>query len=288
MPAVPPSLPTLRFIQPAPSPYFSYPVTPLRPELRYHQERLAKWLCISIGAIVLVLSIWVVWLHPDFLKILGPFGITLVGAAYWLNARAARVRGNAILVSEEHWPELHDLVQECQARLGLRGLKAYVVQDLVLEQAGMRLGGDDCLLLRASIVDVALSKGDIEALRFHIGRKCGQIAFGHYRYSSHTLAVTGRLIYPLFAWYRRCQERTADRAGLWVSGHRQLAHHGLAVLAAGVHIGGHLTPNAARAQIRASKHSLWVRLVGWHTERVFYPQRIVALDDAAKELGIPE
>jgi hypothetical protein len=55
-----------------------------------------------------------------------------------------------------------------------------------------------------------------------------------------------------------------------------------------VHIGGHLTPNAARAQIRASKHSLWVKLVGWHTERVFYPQRIVALDDAAKELHIPE
>lgn len=271
------------------APLYPFPaVTPLRPELRYHQETLAKWLCISIGAIVFGLAAWVVWLRPDFLKILGPFGLTLVGAAYWLNVRAARVRGNAILVSEEHWPELNDLVHECQARLGLSGLRAYVVQDLVLEQAGMRLGGDDCLLLRASIVDVALAKGDIEALRFHIGRKCGQIAFGHYRYSSHTFAVTGRLIYPLFAWYRRCQERTADRAGLWVSGHRQLAHHGLAVLAAGVHIGGHLTPNAARAQIRASKHSLWVRLVGWHTERVFYPQRIVALDAAAKELGIPE
>ena len=56
-------------------------MTPLRPELRYHQERLAKWLCISIGAIVLVLSVWVVWLHPDFLKILGPFGITVNSVA---------------------------------------------------------------------------------------------------------------------------------------------------------------------------------------------------------------
>ena len=263
-------------------------MTPPRPDLRYRHERLAKALCIGIGAAVLVLACWGAYLWPDFLKLLAPLSVTAIGAVYWLNVRAARVRGNAILVSEEHWPELHALVQECQARLGLHGLKAYVVQDLVLEQAGLRLGGGDCLMLRSSMVDTALNRGDLDMLRFHIGRKCGQIAFGHYRFSSNTLAVLGRLIYPLYAWYRRCQERSADRAGLWAAGHRQLAHHGLSVLAAGVQIGGHLTPAAARTQLRATKHSFWVRLVGWHTERVFYPQRIVALDDAAKELRIPE
>lgn len=96
----------------------------------------------------------------------------------------------------------------------------------------------------------------------------------------------------LTAWfpnqYRRCQARAVGRAGLWAVGHRQLAHHGLSVSAAGIQIGGHLTPAPARTQLHATKHSFWVRLVGWHTERVFYPQRIVALDDAAKELGIPE
>ena len=259
-----------------------------RPDLRYRHERLAKALCIGIGAVVLVLTCWGAYLRPDFLKLLAPLSITAIGAVYWLNVRAARVRGNAILVSEEHWPELHAVVQERQARLGLRGLKAYVVQDLVLEQAGLRLGGGDCLLLRSSIVDAALNRGDLEMLRFHVGRKCRQIAFGHYRFSSNTLAVLGRLIYPLYAWYRRCQERSADRAGLWAAGHRQLAHHGLSVLAAGIQIGGHLTPAAARTQLRATKHSFWVRLVGWHTERVFYPERIVVLASAAKELGIPE
>lgn len=256
--------------------------------LRVPSERLAKGLCIGVGILVLLTLGNLVDRYPQFAKLAGSGMLTAFLAAYWLNVRAARVRGNAILVSEEHWPELHALVQESQARLGLHGLKAYVVQDLVLEQAGMRLGGEDCLLLRASMVDAALNRGDLDVLRFHIGRKCGQIAFGHYRFSSNTLTALGQLIYPLYAWYKRCQERSADRAGLWVSGHRKLAHHGLAVLAAGVQIGGHLTPAAARTQLRATKHSFWVRLVGWHTERVFYPQRIVNLDDAAKELGVGE
>jgi hypothetical protein len=40
--------------------------------------------------------------------------------------------------------------------------------------------------------------------------------------------------------------------------------------------------------LRETKHGLWIHLVGWHAERVFYPQRIVNLDDAAKELGVGE
>ena len=284
--AKPPALPlTAQPVDPAWAPL-------LWRRLRVPEERWAKLLCISFGPVVGLAVFYFMGAYPDLGKAIGPSVGAALGAAmvasYWLSVRAARVRGNAILVSEEHWPELHALVEESQARLGLHGLKAYVVQDLVLEEAGMRLGGDDCLLLRSSMVDAALSRGDLDVLRFHIGRKCGQIAFGHYRWSSNTLAACGRLIYPLYAWYRRCQERSADRAGLWVSGHRQLAHHGLAVLAAGVQIGGHLTPAAARTQLRATKHGFWIRLVSWHTERIFYPQRIVNLDDAAKELAVAE
>lgn len=260
--------------------------------LRVPGERWAKLLCITLGPVVALLVIYALGASPELGEALGPTVGGLIGAAivatYWLNVRAARVRGNAILVSAEHWPELHALVEVSQARLGLRGLKAYVVQDLVLEKAGMRLGGDDCLLLRSSMVDAALTRGDLDVLRFHIGRKCGQIAFGHYRFSSNTLAAVGFLVYPVYAWYKRCQERSADRAGLWVAGHRRLAHQGLAVLAAGVQIGGRLNPASARTQLRETKHGLWITLVSWHTDRVFYPQRIVNLDDAAKELGIAE
>jgi hypothetical protein len=259
--------------------------SPLR-SLRYRFERLAQWLCIGVGALVLLIIIAACGEDKEIaawvLKGLG----AAIAAFYWLQVRAARVRGNAILVSAEHWPELHALVQECQAKLGLKDLKAYVVQDLVLEQAGMRLSGEDCLLLRASMVDAALSKNDLQVLRFHIGRKCGQIAFGHYHFAANTLPALGRLVYPLHTWYMRCQERSADRAGLWIAGDAALAHRGLAVLAAGVQIGGHLTPAAARLQVAAAPSSLWVRAVGWHSERTYYPRRIVNLDRAAEELGV--
>jgi hypothetical protein len=254
--------------------------------LRHPSERIAQGLCIGLGALVVMflasLSQQDKEIEAWIFKGIG----AAIAAYYWLQVRAARVRGNAILVSAEHWPELHALVQECQAKLGLKGLKAFVVQDLVLEQAGMRLSGEDCLLLRASMVDAALAKNDLQVLRFHIGRKCGQIAFGHYRFAANTLPGMGRLVYPLHAWYMRCQERSADRAGLWVAGEAALAHRGLAVLGGGVQIGGHLTPAAARLQVENSRQSLWVRVVGWHGERTFYPRRIVNLDKDAVELGV--
>jgi hypothetical protein len=231
--------------------------------LRHPSERIAQGLCIGVGALVMMILYAAVQENKGF-ETWAYKGIgAAIAAYYWLQVRAARVRGNAILVSAEHWPELHALVQECQAKLGLKDLKAYVVQDLA-----------------------ALAKNDLQVLRFHIGRKCGQIAFGHYRFAANTLPGMGRLVYPLHAWYMRCQERSADRAGLWVAGDAALAHRGLAVLAAGVQIGGRLTPAAARLQVDTARQSLWVRLVGWHGQRTFYPQRIVNLDKAAAELGV--
>lgn len=254
--------------------------------LRYPRERRAQGLCIGVGALAVFILVSVAAEDPELTAWLWRGIGAAIAAFYWLQVRAARVRGNAILVSAEHWPELHALVQECQAKLGLKDLHAYVVQDHVLEQAGMRLSGEDCLLLRASMVDAALSKNDLQVLRFHIGRKCGQIAFGHYHFAANTLPALGRLVYPLHAWYMRCQERSADRAGLWVAGDAALAHRGLAVLAAGVQIGGHLTPAAAKLQVAAVFSSLWVKVVGWHSVRTYYPRRIVNLDNAAVELGM--
>ncbi len=89
-------------------------------------ERWAKLLCVSIGPLALLTIFYVIGAFPDFGKAVGPTvggGLgALIMASYWFNVRAARVRGNAILVSAEHWPELHALVQESQARLGLHGL----------------------------------------------------------------------------------------------------------------------------------------------------------------------
>jgi hypothetical protein len=150
----------------------------------------------------------------------------------------------------------------------------------------MRLGDDRSILLRASLVDAALSKGDLETLRFHIGRECGQIALGHHQFSSTTLAQVSRIVYPLYAWYRRCQERSADRAGLWASNSRVHAQHGLFVMAAGVQIGNRLSLQAIRLQNAEVSHGLLVTLIGWHTERTFYPKRLIALEQDALELGL--
>jgi len=271
---------------PAERPAEAAPAAPARPKLRYRFELLAKWLCIGLGLFLVTLILPIAEAVPQLGNALyAAVGAGIV-AAFWFTVRAARANGNAILISEQQWPELHRIVLDCQARLGLKGIQAYVVQDLVLEQSGMRLGDDHTILLRSSMVDAALTKGDLDTLRFHIGRKCGQVAFGHHHFTSTTLAQVGRLVYPLFAWYRRCQERSADRAGLWAAGSRQQAHHGLSVMAAGVQIGNRLSPQAIRAQVKESSNGLWVSLIGWHTERRFYPKRLISLQEAADEFGM--
>jgi hypothetical protein len=260
--------------------------SPKQPELRFRHERVAKWLCIGTGLGLLFLMLPVIVAVPQLASAFyAALGAGIV-AAFWFTVRSARAKGNAVLISEQQWPELHRIVLECQGRLGLKGIRAYVVQDLVLEQAGMRLGDDRSILLRSSLVDAALTKGDLDTLRFLIGRKCGQVAFGHHRFTSTTLAQVGRLVYPLYAWYRRCQERSADRAGLWAATSRQQAHHGLAVMAAGVQIGNRLSPQAVKLQLDGSRPGFWVRLIGWHTERTFYPLRLNALQGDADELGV--
>lgn len=262
------------------------PVAPTPPKLRYRFELLAKWLSIGLGLFLVTLILPIAEAVPQLGNALyAAVGAGIV-AAFWFTVRAARAQGNAVLISEHQWPELHRIVLDCQARLGLKGIQAYVVQDLVLEQSGMRLGDDRTILLRSSLVDAALNKGDLDVLRFHIGRKCGQVAFGHHRFTSTTFAQVGRLVYPLYAWYRRCQERSADRAGLWAAGSRQQAHHGLSVMAAGVQIGNRLSPQAIRRQEQETSRGFWVSLVGWHTERTFYPKRLVALQEDAEELGV--
>jgi hypothetical protein len=256
--------------------------------LRHRHDRLAQTLCLLGGFGVVFAVLLVLGAEPQLASSVGAGLAAAIVAAFWFTVRSARARGNAILISAEQWPELHRIVLDCQARLGLSGLKAYVVQDLVLEQSGLGLGDDGQLLLRSSLVDAALTKGELDVLRFHVGRKCGQVAFGHYGFASTTLAHVGRLVYPLFAWYRRCQEASADRAGLWAAGHRELAHQGLAVLSAGVQIGSRLTPQAVAVQQGQTSHGFWVTLVGWHTERTFFPKRLAALNAAARELAIPD
>lgn len=287
--ASPPPVPAPKVTSAPPLPVATPPELPLPlSRLRHPWEALAKALCLITGLIVMFGILVLIGTEPQLANSVGAGLAAAIAAAFWFTVRAARARGHAILISSEQWPELHRIVLDCQTRLGLSGLKAYVVQDLVLEQSGLGLGDDGQLLLRSSLVDAALAKGELDILRFHIGRKCGQVALGHYGFVSTTLVHVGRAVYPIFAWYRRCQEASADRAGLWAAGHRHLAHQGLAVLSAGVQIGSRLTPQAIAVQQGQTSHGLWVTLVGWHTERTFFPKRLAALDASACELGIPE
>jgi hypothetical protein len=57
-------------------------------------------------------------------------------------------------------------------------------------------------------------------------------------------------------------------------------------MAAGVQIGNRLSPQAIRVQNQEIIPSLLVKIISWNTERTFYPQRLLALDTDADELGL--
>ena len=95
------------------------------------------------------------------------------------------------------------------------------------------------------------------------------------------------MIYPLYAWYRRCQERSADRCGLWCAGNRADAHRSIAVLAGGSEMGARLDINAVSTQWNEIRDETWIMISRYYSEYPHTVERIILVHQAADELRLP-
>jgi Zn-dependent protease with chaperone function/type II secretory pathway pseudopilin PulG len=195
-------------------------------ELVYKNEK-------KLFALMLALSVlgWIV-------IVLGTVGMALVyavlfflGYCFAQSALISYLKGNAVRITEDQFPDLKHQISACCRKLGLdEEPDAYLLQmGGVLNAFATRFFGRNFLVLYSDVVDGLADNPD--ALNFYIGHEIGHIKRKHMTW--HTVLMPASVLPLVGAAYSRAREYTCDRHGLAACDDAVNAEYGLAVLAAG-------------------------------------------------------
>lgn len=168
-----------------------------------------------------------------FLSLIGFVYAFFIGVFLFLThlGFVAYVRGSAVRLGPDQFPEIHKRVQDLCARAGIEE-----VPDAYLMQAGGTLNALATKFLRSRMIvlysDLLEACGDNTTARdMVIGHELGHIRAGHLQWS--WLLFPGMLVPFLGTTYSRAREYTCDRYGAALCGDPKGALLGLAILAAG-------------------------------------------------------
>lgn len=185
----------------------------------------------------------------------------------WYLAQSSLVswlRGTAVRITPQQFPDLHQRVELCRQRLALDAApEAYLLQmGGLFNSFATRFLGHDIIVLYADVVDALEEQPD--AINFYIGHELGHIKRQHLRWSA--LLAPAALVPLLGAAYARAREYTCDRHGFHACDDLKSAQHGLAALAAGGKRWRQMNTAVYASQARASS-GFWMsfhELVGDH------------------------
>ncbi len=211
--------------------------------------------------------------------------VTIVGAIYGLLIGLvlffahvgfiAHVRGSAVRLGPEQFPDLYRRVEEMAARAGLPETPAaYLMQHGgALNALATRLFRSDMMVLFSDLLEAC---GDDEGARdMIIGHELGHIKGGHLRWA--WLLAPGRFVPFLGAAWSRAMELTCDRFGAALTGDPAAATRGLAILAAGGSHARQVNLSSFVAQ-RGDLDTGWMTLAGWLSGYPPLAERIATLD----------
>jgi Zn-dependent protease with chaperone function len=126
----------------------------------------------------------------------------------------ANAMGNMILVSEEQFPHINQMVIDGAKQLGINPPETFIYNSNGLLNAFARqVFGRDYLLLTSSIVDVTTDA----QIKFIVGHELGHHAAGHLNFGGYLLRLPARIIPFLYKAYSRQCEYTCDRLGFYVA-----------------------------------------------------------------------
>jgi Zn-dependent protease with chaperone function len=189
----------------------------------------------------------------------------------------AHVKGNAVRVGPEQFPELHAAIEQLSRRVGLAQPPiAYVME------SGGALNALATKFMRANIIvlfsDLLEACGDDDRARdMIIGHELGHIRCGHLRW--HWFLLPAMFVPFLGSALSRAREFTCDRYGMHACGDRQSAILGLTILAAGAQMARRVNH---RALVRQSEdlNTGWMTIGRWMSTHPPLVHRVAALDPA--------
>lgn len=189
----------------------------------------------------------------------------------------AHIRGSAVRLGPEQFPELHRRVLELAQRIGLDD-----VPDVYLMQAGGTLNAFASRFLGLKVIvlysDLLEACGDNTGARdMIIAHELGHLKAGHLRH--RWLIAPASLLPFLGSALSRAREYTCDRYGLVGAGDKSAAITGLTILAAGGSFAGAVNRQALAAQ-REDLNTGWVTIGEWMGTHPPLSRRIAALEPA--------
>lgn len=229
---------------------------------------------LRVTIIVISLLIW-------GLLILGSFGLGLIYvvliAAFLFLVQVgfiAHIRGTAVKIGEDQFPELHRTIVDYSQRAGLKKApEAYLMQaDGALNAFATKFFRGHFVVLYSDLLEAC---GDDDAARnMIIGHEIGHIRCRHLEW--WTLTAPGRLIPFLGSAYSRACEFTCDRWGAALTDTPDGAKRGLAVLAAGGKFHKQMNMSAYIRQ-QENLNTGWMTLARWLSTYPPLSSRIAAI-----------
>jgi len=217
--------------------------------------------------------------------ILGTVGLALIyvlfifiGYCFAQSAFISYLRGSAVKITPEQFPDLHARVASCCDRLGMSiPPDAYLMHaDGIFNALATKFLGRNYIVLYTSVVD-ALDERP-EALNFYIGHELGHIHRKHLNWSAPLAPVAWLPL--LGAALRRAEEYTCDRYGLKSCATADDAKAGLAALAAGHSRWGRLNYSAYADQ-RHAVTGFWGSFHEFTSDYPWTAKRAHAIDELA-------
>jgi Zn-dependent protease with chaperone function len=197
------------------------------------------------------------------------------------------IRGSAVRLGPDQFPELHARVVELARRIGL----ARVPEVYLMQQNGMRNAFATRFVRSHMIVllsDLLEACGDNTAARdMIIGHELGHIRAGHLR--GRWLLMPASFVPFLGSALSRAREYTCDRYGCAAANGRDGALLGLSILSAGGKYGP-LVNRAALVEQRRDLRSAWMLVGEWMGSHPPLSKRVWALApdlEAARPVAAP-
>ena len=194
------------------------------------------------------------------------------------------VRGSAVRLGPNQFPELHERVVELSRTAGLDPAPAAYVMESggALNALASRFLRSRFIVLYSDLLDAC--ENDTAARDMVIGHEIGHVKARHLDWM--WFLVPGMFVPFLGSAYSRARELTCDRYGAALCGERAGAVRGLAILAAGRSHGPRVDLESFAAQ-SADLDTGWMTLGKWLSRYPPLCERISALEPELRPKGVP-
>jgi Zn-dependent protease with chaperone function len=228
---------------------------------------------LKVAVVVVSLIVWLALI----VSIFGIIYAVLIGLFLFATHLlfVATVRGNAVRIGPNQYPELYSRVEHLCRDAGL----GYIPETYVM-QAGGALNALATKFLRSRMIIIFSDlldacENDEHAQEMIIGHEIGHIRRGHL--DAYWFLLPGLWVPFLGAAYSRAREYTCDRYGYALAGDRAGALKGLAILSAGKNYGRRVNYSALVKQ-RETLDTGFMTLGTWLMSHPPVCDRMAALD----------